>query len=193
MEDRETLQNSKSKLNEVQQSQAETQQTVTDIAANLQQVKEVLDSLEKGKEKERTGEVLRNLAKAEFKGDIEYYAQRFQADTREWVFNRVQNWLDDRSSANRVMVISGNAGIGKSVMAAVICQRMQEAGRLSGNHFCQHNNVRYRNPQLMLQSLACHLSHALPEYKQALVKQLSRNLGTDLNNMGVEELFCTAV
>ncbi|CAH3185615.1 unnamed protein product, partial [Porites evermanni] len=41
----------------------------------------------------------------------------------------------------------------------------------------------------MIQSLACHLSHALPQYKQALVAQLSRNLGTDLNNMGVEELF----
>ena len=189
MEDRETLQNSKSKLNEVQQSQAETQQTVTDIAAYLQQVKDSLDSLEKGKEKDRTDEALRNLAKAEFEGDIEYYVQRFQVDTREWVFNRVQNWLDDRSSPSRVMVISGNAGMGKSVMAAVICQRMQEAGRLSGNHFCQHNNVRYRSPQLMLQSLACHLSHALPEYKQALVKQLSRNLGTDHNNMGVEELF----
>ncbi len=33
----------------------------------------------------------------------------------------------------------------------------------------------------------------MPEYKQALVKQLSRNLGTDLNNMGVEELFALLV
>ncbi|CAH3186854.1 unnamed protein product [Porites lobata] len=114
---------------------------------------------------------------------------RFQEGTREWVFDRVQNWLDDRSSQNRVMVISGNAGMGKSVIAAVICKRMQEAGRLSGSHFCQYNNVRYCKPQLMIQSLACHFSHALPEYKQALVEQLSRNLGTDLNNMGVEELF----
>ena len=89
------------------------------------------------------------------------------------------------------MVISGNAGMGpgKSVIAAAICQRMQQAGRLSGSHFCQYDNVRYRKPQLMIQSLACHLSHALPEYKQVLVDQLSRNLGTDLNNMGVEELF----
>ena len=120
---------------------------------------------------------------------IEYYVQRFQEGTREWVFDRVQNWLDDRRSQNRVMVISGNAGMGKSVIAAVICKRMQEAGRLSGSHFCRYNNVRYCKPQLMIQSLACHLSHALPEYKQALVEQLSRNLGTDLNNMGVEELF----
>ena len=87
------------------------------------------------------------------------------------------------------MVISGNAGMGKSVIAAVTCKRMQEAGRLSGSHFCQYNNVRYCKPQLMIQSLASHLSHALPEYKRALGEQLSRNLGTDLNNMGVEELF----
>ena len=105
------------------------------------------------------------------------------------MFNEVENWLDDRNSENRVMVISSNAGMGKSVISAVICKRMQEACRLAGSHFCQHNNARYRNPKLMLQSLACHLCHALPEYKQTLVKQLSRNLGKDLNNMGMKELF----
>ena len=41
----------------------------------------------------------------------------------------------------------------------------------------------------MLQSLAIHLSYTLPEYKKALTKQLSRNLGVELNSMGVEELF----
>ena len=108
--------------------------------------------------------------KAEFRGDIEYYAERFQEGTSEWIFDRVQNWLDDTSSQNRVMVISGNAGVGKSVIAAVICKRMQEADRLSGSHFCQYNNIRYCKPQLMIQSLACHLSHYLPEYKLPLVK-----------------------
>ena len=134
--------------------------------------------------------MLRNLAKSEFKGDIEYHAQRFQDGTREWIFKRVDDWLDERTSQNRVMVISGNAGMGKSVISAETSKRMQEAGRLSGSHFCQHNNVRYRNPRLMLQSLACHLSHTLPEYKKFLVEQLSRNLGPEeLNSMGVEDLF----
>ena len=188
-EDRKTLQNNKSKLKEVQQSQTEMQHTVEEVAAGLQEVKDAVDNLKEGKDKDRADEVLRKLAKSEFIKDIEYYIERFQGGPREWVFNRVENWLDDRSSENRVMVISGNAGMGKSVIAAVICKRMQEVGRLSGSHFCQHNNVRYRNPQLMLQSLACHLSHALPKYKEALVEQLSKNLGKDLNNMGVEELF----
>ena len=165
------------------------QQLLTKQACCFKEVKEVVDSLKEEREMDRADEVFRKLAKSEFRGDIEYHLERYQAGTREWVFNRVQNWLDDRSSQNRVMVISGDAGMGKSVIAAVICEKMQAAGRLSGNHFCQHNNVRYRKPQLMLQSLACHLSRALPEYKQALVAQLSRNLGTELNTMNVEELF----
>ena len=101
----------------------------------------------------------------------------------------MEDWLDNRNCQNRVMVIGGNAGMGKSVISAVICKRMQEAGRLSGSHFCQHNNVRYRNPQLMLQSLACHLCQALPEYKNTLVGQLSRHLGVELDNLGTEDLF----
>ena len=31
-----------------------------------------------------------------------------------WVFDGVQNWLDHRRSQNRVMVINGNTGMGKS-------------------------------------------------------------------------------
>ena len=191
-------------LEEIQQSHSKTEKTLEGVCSQIVDIRtstreqyeqltggiqEIEGKLKEGRVKKTDNEVLRNLVKSEFKGDIENHAERFQDGTREWVFDRVQNWLNDRSSQNRVMVISGNAGMGKSVIAAVICKRMQEAGRLSGSHFCQFKNVRYSKPQLMIQSLSCHLSHALPEYKRALVEQLSRNLGTDLNNMGVEELF----
>ena len=192
----ETQANTQKTVEDVRHTQVKTQksveevcQNVKEVEAGLKELKETMESLRVGKDNDKSEEVLQNLTKSEFRGDIEYFVQRFQEGTREWVFDRVQNWLDDITSQNRVMVINGNAGIGKSVIAAVICKRMQEAGRLSGSHFCQYNNVRYRKHQLMIQSLACHLSHALPEYKQALVEQLSRNMGTDLNNMGVEELF----
>ncbi|XP_015765380.1 PREDICTED: uncharacterized protein LOC107344244 [Acropora digitifera] len=87
------------------------------------------------------------------------------------------------------MVISGNAGMGKSVLAAEMCRRMQETGRLSGSHFCHHDKVRHRNPKVMLQSLACHLSCNLPEYKKALVEQLCRNLGAEINDLEIGDLF----
>ena len=183
----EAHQESISWLQGVDESQTKTHQVVAEVRDSIQEVKQEMESLRK--EKEREDEVLKSLVKSEFRGDIEYHAQKFQKGTREWIFKSVQKWLDDRTSLNRVMIISGNAGMGKTVIAAVVAQRMQEAGRLSGSHFCQHNNARYRNPRLMLQSLACHLTHALPDYKHALVEQLSRNLGKDLNNMDVQELF----
>ena len=181
---------------EARQMQEEDHSTLKDIRVaveehfeTLQAVNQAFNSLNEKMDARREDQVLQNLVKSEFTGDIEYLVERYQDGTREWVFNEVENWLDNRSSQNRAMVVSANAGMGKSVISAVICKRMQEVGRLSGSHFCQHNNARYRNPQLMLQSLACHLCHGLPEYKEALVKQLSRNPGKDLNNMDVEELF----
>ena len=194
LEDHHSLNDSISKLEGISQTQNKTQQSVEEvretIQAGLREVKQKVENLNKKREMDRADELLRNLAKSEFKGDIEYHAQRFQEGTREWIFKSVDDWLGDRTSPNRVMVISGNAGMGKSVISAVTCKRMQEDGRLSGSHFCQHNNVRYRKPQLMLQSLASHLSYTLPEYKKCLVEQLSRNLGPEeLNSMGVEELF----
>ena len=159
-----------------------------EIRASIQEVKEEVKSLTK-KRNEQADEVLRTLVKSEFKGDIEFHANKFQEGTREWIFESIEDWLDDRASPHRVMVISGNPGMGKTVISAVVSQRMQKVRRLSGSHFCQHNNSRYRDPRLMLQSLACHLCQAMPNYKNALVEQLSRNLGKDLNNMGVKELF----
>ena len=188
-ESRQTLSMTHEAVDELRENQTKTGQALETVQADVREIKQTISGLEGKKKEDTADEVLQELAKSEFKGDIEHHAGRFQEGTREWIFTKVEKWLDDRNSQNRVMVISGNAGMGKTVISAVICQRMQQAGRLSGSHFCQHNNIRYKNPQLMLQSLACHLCHALPEYKEVLVETLSRNVGRELNNMDVEELF----
>ena len=181
-------QESMSRLEGVCESQTKTSQAVDEIRESIQEVKQEVKGLTK-KKSEHADEVLRTLVKFEFKGDIEFHGKKFQEGTREWIFKSIEDWLDDRSSPHRAMVISGNPGMGKTVISAVVSQRMQKAGRLSGSHFCQHNNSRYRDPRLMLQSLACHLCQAMPSYKDTLVEQLSRNLGEGLKSMGVEELF----
>ncbi|CAH3015673.1 unnamed protein product, partial [Porites evermanni] len=173
-------------LTDIRQTQRRLCKTVEDSTLKME-VKQEVKSLTQADE--QADEVLRTLVKSEFKGDIEFHAKKFQEGTREWIFKSIENWLDDQSSPHRVMVISGNPGMGKTVISAVVSQRMQSAGRLSGSHFCQHDNSRYRDPRLMLQSLACHLCQAIPNYKDALVEQLSRNQGKDLNNMDVKELF----
>ena len=116
LEDGETLQDNKSKLEEVHQTQTKTQEAVKAVAKTQEEhleaveacLQEIKQAVKGGRDTEsQADEVLRNLAKSEFKGDIDYHVGRFQEHTRKWVFSKVQNWLDDRNSQNRVMVISG--------------------------------------------------------------------------------------
>ena len=175
----EGVQRSIQMLQEVRKTQQESPQQV---------VYEVANTGEKS-DKAEEDEALRKLAKVNTESVIQYHSGKYLEETRLLIFKKITLWLDDLTSENRVIVISGDAGMGKSVIAAVVCQRMQHAGRLSGSHFCQHNKERYRNPKVMLQSLACQLCDVLPEYKSELVKKLSRNLGVDMNSLEVQELF----
>ncbi|KAM7428106.1 hypothetical protein ABFA07_020870 [Porites harrisoni] len=177
---RRSLQATKQMLvQEIRKTQKESQQKITYEAANA----------EGRRDKAEEDKALRKLAQVNTDRVIQYHSGKYLEETRLLIFEKIRLWLDDLTSENRVMVISGDAGMGKSVIAAVVCQRMQQAGRLSGSHFCQHNKERCRNAKLMLQSLACKLCDALPEYKSELVKKLSRNLGVDMNNLEVQELF----
>ncbi|XP_068702291.1 uncharacterized protein [Montipora foliosa] len=133
--------------------------------------------------------IRKKLARVDTQRDVRDYGKRYLEGTRESFFAEINSWLDDESSPNRVLVLSGNAGMGKSVIAAEMCRRMQEAGRLAGSHFCHHDRARHRNPKVMMQSLACHLSCCVPEYKKALVEQFSGNLGVEINDMEVVDLF----
>ena len=129
----------------------------------------------------------KHLVSCDFEKEIGLYNQKFTHGTREWVFEQFSTWLNDKTSSNRVFVITGVAGMGKSVIAAVICRRFAE--HIGACHFCQYNNTQYNNPQFLLQSLASQLSKVFPEYQKILVDTLSGNLGQSLNAMNVEGLF----
>ena len=173
------VQDAKEILGKIRRTQQESQQQIEYEAANT----------EERSDKAAEREALRKLAKVNTERVIQNHSGKYQEGTRLHIFEKIKLWLDDLSSENRVIVISGDAGMGKSVISAVVCQRMQRAGRLSGSHFCQHNKARQRNPKIMLQSLAYQLSELLPQYKRELVKALSGNLGEDINNLEVGELF----
>ena len=182
-----TLQETKSKIEDTHEKLLRTQGER--FEATRQDFKQAAEDWEGQRRKHRENEILKKLAKIETLRNVRYHADRYVEGTRLSVFAKVESWLNDRSSPNRVMVISGKAGMGKSVISAVMCEKMQEAGRLAGNHFCQHDRVRHRNPKVMLQSLASQLCDSLPDYRKALVEKLSRNLGVEINNMEVKDLF----
>ena len=133
-------------------------------------------------------EVLRNLASCDFTSERKILCSKFVKGTREWVFRQVEDWFHNDSSEYRAFIITGEAGMGKSVIAAIICERMKQ--NFAGCHFFSYNDFRYRDPKIFLQSFAVQLCHVLPEYKDALVDQLSRNSGSQtINEINIESLF----
>ncbi|XP_067028557.1 uncharacterized protein [Acropora muricata] len=157
-----------------------------DLKSQLRDIKEMLKGI---LNLQSENEILKKLAKIDPLKNVRNHADRYVDGTRLSFFSAVDSWLNDSSSPNRVMVISASAGMGKSVISAVICEKMQGDGRLAGSHFCEHGRARHRNPKVMLQSLASQLCDILPEYKIALMEKLSRNLGVGINNMEVRDLF----
>ena len=123
----------------------------------------------------------------DFEKEMQLLLERYTEGTREWVFQQVSTWLNDAASDNRAFIISGQAGMGKSIIAAVTCKRFPE--KFAGCHFFQYNNSRYNNPKFLLQSLAWQLCNVLPEYKQNLSCKLSGSKGQILDSLNIEGLF----
>ena len=127
------------------------------------------------------------LVRCDFQTEIELYYERFTEGTREWVFEEFLTWFDDENSKNRAFVISGLAGMGKSVIASAVCKKFAE--HVAACHFFQYNNSQYDNPKIFLQSVAWQVCQVLPAYKKNLIKKFSGNLAQPLNAMSVEGLF----
>ncbi|XP_068742816.1 uncharacterized protein [Montipora capricornis] len=161
-----------------------------DLKSRIEDVHRIVTEIRETQyDTDQEDKIRKKLARLDTQRDVRDYTKRYLEGTRESFFAEINRWLDDGSSPNRVLVLSGNTGMGKSVIAAEMCRRMQEAGRLAGSHFCHHDRARHRNPKVMMQSLACHLSCCIPEYKKALVEQFSGNLGVEINDMEVVDLF----
>ncbi|XP_068691694.1 uncharacterized protein [Montipora foliosa] len=187
---KQNVEENKSILKDLRIQQSTTQGIVEEGNFMIEDIHQIVTEIhETHHNTDQEDTIRKKLARVDTQRDVRDYTKRYLEGTRESFFAEINRWLDDKSSPNRVLVLSGNAGMGKSVIAAEMCRRMQEAGRLAGSHFCHHDRARHRNPKVMMQSLACHLSCCIPEYKKALVEQFSVNLGVEINDMEVVDLF----
>jgi hypothetical protein len=153
----------------------------------LNEIKNDVKGLKKGDESRSDNVINKKLVWCNFQREIELYYEKFTEGTREWLFEQFLTWFNDETSRNRAFVISGLAGMGKSVIAAAICKRFAE--HVGASHFFQYNNSQYNNSNILLQSLAWQLCQVVPAYKEALIQKLSGNLGQSLNDKNSEGLF----
>lgn len=95
---------------------------------------------------------------------VDHQAADFQQGTRDWALEAFDDFLTDNGSPHRALIITGNAGSGKTCLAAKLVQTRRE--RVLGYHFCRHDDYRFREAKSMLLSLAYQLTLQSPHYER---------------------------
>ncbi|XP_046857322.1 uncharacterized protein LOC124450723 [Xenia sp. Carnegie-2017] len=116
------------------------------------------------------------LGKCNFNGLIKDLNTKYLQGTRQWLFEKLDTWFNDRSEdASNVMILIAGPGVGKSVFAAEVCRRYSEKKKLAACHYCRYNRSDYRNPQILIESLATSMCDTISNFKSKLNEELQRN------------------
>ena len=118
-------------------------------------------------------QLLKNLAKHNFKSKIRSKVKLFHPGTRNWLFKEVESWFATPDES-RILLLQAGPGFGKSVFAAKVCEIFKESDKFAACHFCEYSDSNLKDPMMMMQSLASHMTENIPEYKEKLVDQLRR-------------------
>ena len=154
----------------------------------LENIQNSMNTLVKRDEESQSDGLLKkHLVRFNFQSEIDSLNGKCTTGSREWVLEKVLSWFNETTSENRAFVISDHAGMGKSVITAVICKRFAEL--VGASHFFKYNDDQYNNPNFFLQSAAWQLCKVIPAYNEALIEKLSGNLGNPLNDMNIQGLF----
>jgi len=81
---------------------------------------------------------------------------------REWLFAWLNTWEAHKNS--RLLLLTGEAGIGKSAISAQLATRVD----VKGLHFCSQSNPDSCKPEAMISVLISQLAHQFPIFKEIL-------------------------
>ena len=113
------------------------------------------------------------LGVSHFESDISYYNDKYHDGTRQWIFDEVSVWLQQPPSNKNqpsICLISGNPGMGKSVIAAKLSSSYKFSKQLAGCFFFQHHMGRRSNPKALVQSLCYQFLSTIDGYS-ALIEE----------------------
>ncbi|XP_046850511.1 uncharacterized protein LOC124443991 [Xenia sp. Carnegie-2017] len=135
--------------------------------ADVAEVKEIVQ--------DKTYSNVKKLGKCNFKGLIANLNKKHLPGTREWLFEKVDTWFNDKNTkTSNVMILIAGPGVGKSVFAAEVCRRYSEKKKLAACHFCKYNRSDYKNPRMLIESLASTMCDTILGFKSKLNEELQR-------------------
>ena len=130
-----------------------------------------------------------NAEIAHCEADIASYAGRCHKDTRQWLFDDFDIWFSGLGDS-RAYVLLGDAGVGKSVIAGALAQRMKKTGCLGAAYFCRHYDDTRIDPRNLLGTIACQLCNCNSQYSKIMGGEDGVRIMLANSNLGVQEL-CT--
>ena len=132
---------------------------------------------------------LSKLNPSHFEGEITFYVEKYHPGTRLWLFNNLSTWHKKRQgkeAVNNLYLVTGNLGMGKSVVAAKFCAMKEKDGTLAGCFFFQHNLGRRNNPKMLVQTLVYQFYCKFSECREIVETMLEE---LDINRESAHSLF----
>ncbi|XP_046849717.1 uncharacterized protein LOC124443228 [Xenia sp. Carnegie-2017] len=148
---------------DIKEEVMETKADVAEIKADVAEIRS----------REKTSSDLEKLGKCDFDGLKEDLSKKLLQGTRQWLFEKLDTWFNDEDVSN-VMVLIAGPGVGKSVFSAEVCRRYSEKKELAACHFCKYNRSDYRNPRMLIESLASNMCDTISGFKSQLNEGLKR-------------------
>jgi hypothetical protein len=102
-------------------------------------------NLEKNRNKENDEDLLRKLAKHNFKSKIRGKFKFFLPGTGQWLLKEVDEWFIGNEYESKILLLTAGQGFGKSVFAAKVCEDFKKKGKLAACHFCDFSDSNLRN------------------------------------------------
>ena len=99
------------------------------------------------------------------------YVQPCMPGTRQWMIDKIHNWLDDHQVPN-ILWLSGSPGAGKSAIATTLVSNLQEAGQLGSYFFCKRDDIALGDPASCWRTIAFDLA----QYDPVIAKRMAENI-----------------
>lgn len=131
-----------------------------------EKMRELIQTLEAKPDRDFNGQIanLKNYLHPNYSLSKQAYLLEKQYTDREWLSDKINNWLDERST-EKLCVVYGAPGSGKSIFAA---NYMHYNARVAASIFCEAGRPQFNNSNNIIRVLAYQLACRLPEYRVML-------------------------
>lgn len=110
-----------------------------------------------------------------------------QDGTRKLVFDAVSEWSQDQSVSGTLLWLYGQAGMGKSTIAASVCRKYDQEKKLGAHFFCKRDDPELRSPERILNTIVYRLASRLESYGLIVAGAIKDN--TELPESPLEQRY----